>query len=293
MDTFELLDSGDFEKLEKIGRFIVRRPCAQAVWQKNPQIKAWGKVDIRFERTGEDKGIWHLKNVKGQPPTFDISYSQAHFEIRFTNFGHIGLFPEQLENWAKIERLVHEIKIVSDSSPKVLNLFAYTGGSTLAAAKAGAQVAHVDASKTTVAWASENAKKTDLPATSVRWLVDDAKDFTSKEVRRETKYHGIILDPPTYGRGQKNQIWKIETDLIPLLKNCRKILADSHSFILLSSHTPGYTPVVLANILQDVFPHWAMQAGEMCIIDQNKKPLPSGVYCFAGEKTLFKNAGLL
>lgn len=273
---YRLLDSGGFRKLEQLGPFRLIRPAATAVWEPSRPSKEWSGVAAEFVRHRDGSGEWKINDPAVKQP-FEISMLGIRFIIKLTSFGHLGIFPEQLENWQRFEKLISERK--KDGPPyRVLNLFAYTGGSSLFCARAGAEVSHVDASKGTVKWASENAKASGLGDKPIRWLVDDVKEFVAREVRRESKYDGLILDPPSYGKGEKKQVWKIETDLMPLLRDLKKIFTGGPgSFVCLSAHSEAYTPVSLRNQLLRVFGSEAQtQAGEMLIEDPNGMPLPSG-----------------
>lgn len=276
LESYALLDSGGFRKLEQVGPFRLVRPAASAVWEPRLPAKEWSKVDAEFVRHRDGTGEWRVQNTKVQTP-FTIDVRGLKFQIKLTSFGHLGIFPEQERNWLRFRELVAALK-KAEPDVRVLNLFAYTGGSTLACASAGAEVAHVDASKGTVKWASENARLTGLADKPVRWLVDDVKEFVARELRRGTKYDGLILDPPSYGKGEKKQVWKIETDLMPLLKDLKKIFSGrANSFVCLSAHSEAYTPTSLKNQLLRVFGTDAItEANEMLINDSSDLPLPSG-----------------
>lgn len=273
---YQLLDTGDFRKLEQVGPYRLVRPAATAVWNASRPKSEWTDVAAEFVRHKDGTGEWRVRDKAAQNP-FEIEMHGVRFQIKLTSFGHLGIFPEQLDNWLKFRELVTALKARAETV-RVLNLFAYTGGSTLFCAGAGADVAHVDASKGTVKWASENAKLSGLGERPIRWLVDDVKEFVAREVRRDTKYNGVILDPPSYGKGEKRQVWKIETDLMPLLRDLKKILAaEKGSFVCLSAHSEAYTPTSLKNQLLRVFGENATtEASEMLIKDHGGLPLPSG-----------------
>jgi 23S rRNA (cytosine1962-C5)-methyltransferase len=245
-NTYRLLDSGNFEKLEQVGPFRIIRPSPQAVW-KPSQPKLWGKVDAHFKRFAGGDGKWNIENPNLKKPWL-IEYGGLNLQIEITDFGHLGLFPEQRMNWQRIRNLCHQGSRDGEEF-HVLNLFAYTGGSSLAAAQGGAQVAHVDASKTSVAWARLNADVNNLTTAPIRWLTDDVQKFVAREIRRNRLYKGIILDPPTFGRGTAGETWKIEENLIDLLDALKGILHPDFSFFLLSSHSTGYTPIAMQNLL--------------------------------------------
>lgn len=272
---YELIDSGDLKKLEQVGPYKIIRPAAGAVWAiKNAQL--WNDVDAEFVRFSGGDGKW--KFYRQLPSEWAIESSFGQVKIQTTNFGHLGIFAEQQNNWMKIEKFVRE-----RNAQNVLNLFAYTGGCTLAAANGGAQVVHLDASKTSVQWAKENAKLSGLSDHPIRWIVDDVKKFVAREVKRENKYNGVILDPPTYGKGGSGQTWKIETDLVNLLEGIKQILDMNNYFIILSSHSQGYTPIALENLLRDLnLPGANYSSNELFIKDRFGRRLPSGFesWCF-------------
>jgi 23S rRNA (cytosine1962-C5)-methyltransferase len=277
---YRLLDSGHFRKLEQVGPFRLVRPAASAVWDPSLPEKEWKRFDAEFQRFSDGNGEWKVKNPEIKEP-WKIEIAGVQFQMKLTGFGHLGIFAEQEANWIQMRELVRARKPSVDAPVRVLNLFAYTGGSTLFCADAGAEVVHLDASKTSVAWARENAKLSGLEERPVRWIVDDVQEFVDKEVRRGKTYHGIILDPPSYGRGQKNQVWKIEDHLMPLLQNLRKLMAPDFLFMLLSSHSPGYTPVSLENQLRQVCDpdgRGKYVSGEMVIRAETGLALPSGAY---------------
>lgn len=261
--TYTLLDSGNQHKLERIGDYVLVRPCSQAVWEPSLEEKDWKEADAVFSR--EPSNRW-----KGTVPTaWELECENLFFKIMPTDFGHLGIFPEHalLWRWMK-ERLKKESSL--------LNLFAYTGGATLIAAQAGAKVCHVDASKTAVAWARENGALNRLDKAPIRWIVDDVVKFLRREVRRGNRYDGIILDPPTFGRGNKGEIFKIENDLPEILQLCFNLLTDAPLFLILSSHTPGYTPLVLHHLLLQACSsgRGKIEQGEMVI--PGPFDLPSG-----------------
>lgn len=275
--NYRLLDSGDFRKLEQVGPFRIIRPAASAVWSPGLKPADWTKdIAAEFVRHRDGGGEWKVSIDKVKEP-FSIEIDGLTMQMKLTSFGHLGLFAEQRSNWRRFSELIAP-QVKAGGSFKVLNLFAYTGGSTLACAKAGAEVAHVDASKGTVKWAQDNARLSGLEAKPIRWLVDDVKEFVAREVRRENRYDGIILDPPSYGKGDKKQVWKIESDLMPLLRDLKKIFnSQSGSFVCLSAHSEAYTPTSLSNQLLRVFgPSSKLTAEEMLIVDGQDCPLPSG-----------------
>lgn len=276
---YQLLDSGNATKLERLGPYLVVRPAPQAIWSPRLPASAWQRADATYVRDATGGGEWrfHTK-VKRE---FDVLYSKISLEIRLTNFGHLGLFPEQADNWEWLRETVRtRMANTNQRNLHVLNLFAYTGGSTLAACQAGAHVVHVDAAKGVVDWAKRNARLSALEERPIRWLIDDAMKFVKREERRKARYHGIILDPPSFGRGPKGEVFKIEQDLMPLLEACRAILAPDACFVLYSCHTPGFTPLVLENQVSELVRdrRGRIESAEMVVLDQQQRPLPSGAY---------------
>ncbi len=260
---YQLIDSGNEQKYERFGDFSLVRPCAQAVWGPE-RSESWKEADALFTR--EPANRWSFK--KSLPSSWIVECGGVKFKVSLTDFGHIGIFPEHAFLWTDMAKRIRK-------GDKVLNLFAYSGGATLAAARAGAEVCHVDASKAIVAWARENAALNGLEKAPIRWIVDDALKFLKRELKRGVRYDGILLDPPTFGRGAQGEVFKIERDLRPLLELCKALLSDNPSFFILSCHTPGYTPIVLQHILSEVI-SGNIETGEMTI--EGPKKLPSGTY---------------
>ena len=278
INGYELLDSGSGRKLERFGPVVLARPCAQAVWQPQLSRQEWDRrATAAFDR--EDGNQWH--NRGALPASWNITIDQLTFKLSGTTFGHLGLFPEQRAQWAWIRKLLAAMPPQGEGRLSILNLFAYSGGSTLAAASAGAEVCHLDASKGMVQWARENAALNGLAAHPIRWITDDAHKFLNREKRRGRRYDAVILDPPTFGRGQNDEIYKIEHHLPETLALCRALLSDHPLFILLSAHTPGYSPMVLANILSQAVNGLGGQvsSGEMLLSGAaDTLALPSGAY---------------
>lgn len=240
---YELMDTGDGERLERWGRFVLRRPDPQVIWPATLGKKTWVEVHGHYTRSSSGGGRWSF--LKELPERWEVSYRSLKFYVRPTGFKHTGLFPEQAVNWDWLARLIK-----SRTSPiRVLNLFAYTGGATLAAASVGAEVCHVDAAKGMVIWARENATLSALADRPIRWIVDDTIKFVNREKRRGRLYHGIIMDPPSFGRGPNGEIWKIEDKLYELTRICADVLAEKPLFFLINSYTTGLAPGVLNNIL--------------------------------------------
>ena len=239
---YELLDCGDGEKLERWGRQILVRPDPQAIWEAPRRSSAWQNPDARYLRSNTGGGHWERRKL---PEQWTVQYGELTFNVKPMNFKHTGLFPEQAVIWdfvmEKLRRAGRPIQ--------VLNLFAYTGGATVACAAAGASVCHVDAAKGMVAWAKENARSSGLADAPIRWIVDDCAKFVEREIRRGRRYDAIIMDPPSYGRGPSGEVWKLEQNLYPFVKLCAGVLSDDPLFVILNSYTTGLAPSVLGYIL--------------------------------------------
>lgn len=239
---YEVLDTSGGEKLERWGDYLLVRPDPQVIWNTPKDLPGWRKMNGHYYRSSKGGGEWEFFDL---PKQWEIAYKDLRFNLKPFSFKHTGLFPEQAVNW---DWFSDKIKNVG-RPVKVLNLFAYTGGATLAAAAAGAAVTHVDASKGMVNWAKENAKSSGLEAAPIRWLVDDCMKFVEREIRRGNHYDGIIMDPPSYGRGPKGEIWKIEDSIYDFIKLCTQILSDAPLFFLVNSYTTGLAPAVLTYML--------------------------------------------
>lgn len=239
---YEVLDCSGGEKLERWGQYLLIRPDPQVIWNTPKTLPGWKKCNAHYHRSKKGGGEWEFFDL---PSQWTIRYRELTFHLKPFSFKHTGLFPEQAANWDWFSG-----KIRSAGRPvKVLNLFAYTGGATLAAVAAGASVTHVDASKGMVAWAKENAASSGLKDAPIRWLVDDCTKFVEREIRRGNHYDAIIMDPPSYGRGPKGEIWKIEDCIHAFIKLCTKILSDDPLFFLVNSYTTGLAPAVLTYML--------------------------------------------
>lgn len=272
--SYELVDSGHFRKLEKVGPYILIRPSAQAVWAPRLSKQHWSKADAEFKRYKNGDGKWHFKGAK-LPSQWAVNLGNLTYEIKLTDFGHLGVFPEHHNNQLLKQAIFK--KKQSGKPFRLLNLFAYTGAVTLFGASHGAEVVHVDASKTSVAWARQNAQLSGLEQSPIRWIVEDAKKFVARELRRSQVYDGIVLDPPSFGRGTKNEVWKIEDDLLKLLEDLKGLQSDDFSFMQLSSHSLGFTPIVLKNVLNQFTPEGYSMCFEMCISEkESQRQLPSG-----------------
>ena len=241
---YALLDSGFGEKLERFGTYVLARPDPQALWEKSLPDSEWKKADAWYERKGKE-GKWHMRETL--PREWSIEFGGFTFLIRPTSFKHVGLFPEQLFNWNWLSKELQSTTY--HLPPKILNLFAYTGGATLACAKVGAEVVHLDASKPVVEWARKNAELSGLSEKPIRWIVEDALTFVKREVKRGNRYEGIIMDPPAFGHGPKDELWKIEEHFLPLMKLCCELLSEKPLFFLMSGYASGYSSLVFSQNL--------------------------------------------
>ena len=247
---YEVIDTSSGEKLERWGKYILLRPDPQVIWNTDRKNPLYKKLNGHYHRSNKGGGEWEFFDLPGE---WSINYGELTFNLKPFSFKHTGLFPEQAANWDWFSSLIKKAKAENpDREIKVLNLFAYTGGATCAAAKAGASVTHVDASKGMVTWAKENAVSSGLQDAPIRWLVDDCVKFVEREIRRGNKYDAIIMDPPSYGRGPKGEIWKIEDAVYPLINICADILKDEPLFFLINSYTTGLQPAVLSYMLNTV-----------------------------------------
>ena len=240
---YEVLDTSSGEKLERWDKQFLVRPDPQAIWETDHRHPAWKKANARYLRSQTGGGHWEKKTL---PESWKVHYKDLTFQVKPMNFKHTGLFPEQAVNWDFAMN-----KIRNAGRPiRVLNLFAYTGGATVACAKAGASVCHVDAAKGMVAWAKDNARLSGLSDAPIRWIVDDCAKFVEREIRRGKTYDAIIMDPPSYGRGPGGEVWKLEENLFPFVKLCARVLSDKPLFVILNSYTTGLAPSVLTYILE-------------------------------------------
>ena len=248
-----MIDCSKGEKLERWGDYLLVRPDPQVIWDTPKKEKGWRKMNGHYHRSSKGGGEWEFFQL---PKEWTIQYSlpinmKLTFHLKPFSFKHTGLFPEQAANWNWFSQLIADA-VSKGRQVKVLNLFAYTGGATLAAAAAGASVTHVDASKGMVTWAKENAISSGLKDAPIRWLVDDCVKFVEREIRRGNHYDAIIMDPPSYGRGPKGEIWKIEESVYPLIQLCSQILTDNPLFFLINSYTTGLQPAVLSYMISTV-----------------------------------------
>jgi 23S rRNA (cytosine1962-C5)-methyltransferase len=247
---YQLLDFGDGRRLERFGPMVLDRPCpaAEGIRRGAP----WTQADARFDRGADERGGWTLRGEAA--PTWTIAHGELVFELKRTDFGHVGLFPEQAENWDWLSARLSLLGQRLGRPPKVLNLFAYTGGSTLAAASAGAEITHVDAARNVTNWARRNAGLSDLASAQIRWIADDAVKFVGRELRRGNRYDAVVLDPPSYGHGIRGEVWQLERHLVGLLARCAELTGTGPRLVLLTCHTPGYAPGRLRELLASAFP---------------------------------------
>lgn len=303
---YELLDSGEGEKLERFGKVTVRRPDPQALWKKMLPHKDWDNAQAQFlpgeAKPGNKataKSAWKIENkVSNQ---WQMEFADLKFWIKPTSFKHVGVFPEQKNNWDWMRNVIRQYHPQSSSasllplnlrggesmgmrSPgaiRVLNLFGYTGGATLAAAQAGAEVVHVDGSKTAIVWGRENALISELNDMPIRWIVDDVLSFVKREIKRGCKYDGIIMDPPAFGRGSKGEVWKIEENLLELLDACKQLLSEKPLFFLVNGYASGYSAIAYKNTLETLLRNWPgiLEVGELSIEEtKSKRLLPAGIF---------------
>ena len=277
---YECCDAGDGEKLERWQNIILRRPDPQAVW-KRTEHAGWNRVHAHYHRSNRGGGSWEFKQAV--PQTWTVSYKELTFKVSPTGFKHTGLFPEQAVNWDWMQSKIRKAK-AAGRPVRILNLFAYTGGATLACASAGAdEVVHVDASKGMVQWAKENMALSHLENRTIRFIVDDVLKFVAREKRRGHTYQGILMDPPSYGRGPNGEVWKLEDQINELVNACLEILDNDALFLLVNSYTTGFSSIVLENILRTTVlrchPNGYVFAGEVGLpITQDHMILPCGIY---------------
>lgn len=269
---YELIDSGEGEKLERYGRFVFSRPDPQALWPKL-NLAAWKKVDGEFIRSAE-KAEWKIK--REVPGRWQINLAGLDFWIKPTTFKHLGIFPEQVGNWEWIKKLVADAK----RKVSMINLFGYTGGATLAAASAGAEVCHIDGSKVAITWARDNAALSKLDKKPIRWILEDAVTFVKREIKRGHRYDGIVLDPPAFGHGPGGELWKIEDNFLELMNLCFKLLSDKPLFFLINGYASGYSATAYKNNLLPLVEKYGgtLEAGELAIEEKSGRLLPCGIF---------------
>lgn len=276
---YELIDSGNFEKLERWGTYITARPEPQAIWDKRLSAQEWNKMmHVKFIPKSSSSGVW--SSVKKMPDRWNISYSlgnntsSLNFRLALTSFKHVGLFPEQSVNW---DFIYNAIKQMKTPQPRVLNLFAYTGASSLAAKAAGADVTHLDSIKQVVTWARENMEHSNLD--NIRWVVEDAVTYVKRELKRGKKYHGIILDPPAFGHGPNGESWKLEDEINDMLKMVAQLLEEEEKFVVLNTYSLGLSSLIIENMMRDTFKTKApATTGEIYLQSRTEQKLPLGVF---------------
>jgi 23S rRNA (cytosine1962-C5)-methyltransferase len=278
---YELIDSGGYEKLERFGKYVLRRPEPQAIWRKALSEEVWTKRADAYFKKGKDriagpeeKGEWLLKPT--MPEQWFIEYGvqqKLRFRLGLTSFKHVGIFPEQADNWDYIMDTVAKLK-----QPNVLNLFAYTGGASLAAGAAGADVTHVDSVRQVLNWSRENMEASGLD--HIRWVLEDALKFVKREVKRVKKYQGIILDPPAYGRGPDGERWILEENMAELMDACSRLFDTTCGFCVLNLYSMGFSSLIAENLVNDYFPALKkIESGELYVTDQSSRRLPLGIFC--------------
>jgi 23S rRNA (cytosine1962-C5)-methyltransferase len=276
---YELIDSGHFEKLERFGRNIIIRPEPQAIWNADLSESEWNQKALaafKLDKNDAEKGKWITNKNMPQQWWVEYGYKKNSFKMRLglTSFRHIGIFPEQAPNW---DFIIEKVTSARQFSPKVLNLFAYTGGASLAARVAGAEVVHVDSVKPVISWARENMENSGL--SDIRWVVEDALKFVQREVRRGNTYHGIILDPPAYGRGADGEKWILEDNLNEMISLCSKLLLPKNSFLILNMYSVGFSSLVANNLINSYFGNEnSNEFGELYLKDGFGKHLPLGTF---------------
>jgi len=275
---YELIDCGDFEKLERFGKYITIRPEPQAVWDKRLSQKEWEKkAHVKFVPRSSSSGDW--KKLKEMPDRWNVEYQKLKFRLALTSFKHVGIFPEQAVNWDYIAESVSGLtpnpspKERGEQPPRVLNLFAYTGGASLAAKAAGADITHLDSIKQVVSWARENMELSGL--SDIRWVVEDALTFVKREVKRGKKYNGIILDPPAYGHGTDGQKWKLEEMINEMMKLVLELLDEKEHFLILNTYSLGFSSLIIENLLGNVK---GLETGELFLNATSGCKLPLGVF---------------
>lgn len=270
---YELMDSGENMKLERFGNYTVSRPDPRALWKRNKDQNVWSAADAQYIRSSTTEGHWYMENPPPSP--WLIHYRDVTFKLEPTSFKHVGLFPEQAVNWVWLR------ETIAGKPLSVLNLFAYTGGATIAAAKAGARVTHLDSVKSALTWAHENARLSELSKDQIRWIEDDAMKFVLRETKRGNTYDGIILDPPRFGRGNKGEVWKILDDLPRLLESCASILSRHARFLLVNAYTADVSTIALGQLVSSVLSGrgGSVSYGELALKESGTgRLLPSGIF---------------
>jgi len=272
-NEYKLLDSGDGEKLEQFGNVVLSRPDPQALWRKKLDESEWKKADASFSRS-EASAEWVYKK-KEKLDKWSINYADLKFWIKPTAFKHTGIFPEHITNWDWMREVIR-----GNEGVDVLNLFGYTGGASLACAQAGAKVVHVDGSKSAITWARENAELSGLKDKPIRWILEDARLFVEREVKRGNKYDAILMDPPAFGHGANKEVWKIEEDFLPLVENCIKLMKDKPLFFIINGYSAGYSAIAYRNVLEVLVEKFggSIEIGELTIPEVSGRELPCGIF---------------
>lgn len=271
-EGYELLDAGEGEKLERFGEVTVRRPDPQALWKRALPQAEWNKAMAAFEQRSGEKGGW--VSAEGLKEGWVSVIDGIKFKLKPAAFKHVGVFPEQQPNWRWVREEIKE----AAQPVSVLNLFGYTGGATLAALQAGAEVCHLDGSRTSIQTARENAALSGLAEKPVRWILDDARAFVKREIKRGRKYDAIIMDPPSFGHGPGGELWKIEDDFLPFLDLCVEVMSDKPLFFLINGYASGYSAMAYENNLRSIFKDGKIESGELAIIDKSGRRLPAGIF---------------
>ena len=269
---YSVIATGDGYKLERWGEVVLLRPDPQVIWKPQIDLFRYPEISAIYRRSDKGGGAWEYR--KQLPESWNIHYKDLTFRVKPMGFKHTGLFPEQAANWERLRAII-ENAVKQGRKPKILNLFAYTGGATVAMAKSGAEVVHVDAAKGMVERAGENARLSGINS-GIRYIVDDCIKFVRREIKRGNRYDGIVMDPPSYGRGPGGEMWKLETELFPFVKLCAELLSDDPLFFLINSYTTGLQPTVLNNILTLCMPKGKVEAYEVGLPTQEGIALPCG-----------------
>lgn len=279
---YSLIDSGTGEKLEKYGQYILRRPDPQILWRPRQAQNVWLAADASFKRLQEDKGVWHKRTQL--PEEWPVHWTDCTFMAKLSPFKHTGIFPEQAAHWAwfrqLLEKRVAEAKAENLEAPHVLNLFAYTGGASIVAAKAGARVTHVDASKSSIGWAKKNQAASGLDERSIRWILDDVLTFVQREVKRGVRYDGIIMDPPVYGHGPNGERWDFKYSFPQLLKQITQVLSDKPVFVLINAYAVSTSAITLGNLLEETVGERQGRhtIGELALEEQSGRMISTGIW---------------
>ncbi|MBI1327835.1 MAG: class I SAM-dependent rRNA methyltransferase [Alphaproteobacteria bacterium] len=274
-DEYRLIDSGDGRKLERYGKFTIDRPEPQAMWSRQLPDHVWQNADAIFAGDQDaDEGRWNFSG-KAVPEKWETNYNGTKFYGRLTPFRHVGFFPEQCSHWD-----FADAQLKKAENPKLLNLFAYTGVASLLAAKAGAQVTHVDASKKAIGWAQENQQLARMEDAPIRWICEDARKFVAREGRRGNKYNGILLDPPKFGRGANKEVWNLFDDLKEMTELCRDILAPENSFLILTTYAVRASHYALYELCREIFPEANVESGELVLEEEKSgRKLSTSLFC--------------